>query len=79
MVSMLAIRPKVCRFKPIRGKGFLRMIKMYSMHSSGEEVKQDTPCRKILWHVKVTCKYEQKTVQVQIHDSLHAFFLLATR
>jgi hypothetical protein len=31
MVSLLFIRPKVCGFKPGRGDGFLRAIKIRSM------------------------------------------------
>jgi hypothetical protein len=53
MVSMLAIRPKVGRFN-IEGNRFLRAIKIHSTSSFGEEVKLETPCCKILWHVKIT-------------------------
>jgi hypothetical protein len=52
MVGVYAIRPKVCRFKPGRGDGFLREIKIHSMPSSGGEVKPEAPCHNILRHVK---------------------------
>jgi hypothetical protein len=53
-------RPKVRRFKPGRGDVFLGAIKISSRPSLGEQVKPEAPCRKILRHVKITCKYEQK-------------------
>jgi hypothetical protein len=39
MVSVLAIRSNVHRFKPIQGDGFLRAIKICSMPSLEGEVK----------------------------------------
>jgi hypothetical protein len=60
MVSMLAIGPKVCMFRLDQGSGFLRAIKIHTMPSFGGEVKPEVPCHKILWYVKITCKYEQK-------------------
>jgi hypothetical protein len=56
MVSMLAFRPKVHRFKPGRGNGFLRVIKISRTPFFGGEVKPVVPCYKILWHVKITYK-----------------------
>jgi hypothetical protein len=52
MVSVLAVGPKVYRFRPGRGDGFLRAIKICSMPSFGGEVKPGAPCSKILPHVK---------------------------
>jgi hypothetical protein len=52
MVSMLATGPRFCRFKPSRGNGLLRAIKIGSMPAFRGEVKLEAPCRKILWHVK---------------------------
>jgi hypothetical protein len=52
MVSVIAIRLKVLRFKPGRSDGFLRVIKVRSRPSFGEEVKPEAPCHKVLWHVK---------------------------
>jgi hypothetical protein len=43
MVSVLAIRPKVRRFKPGQGDGFLRAIKISSTPSFGGEVKLEAP------------------------------------
>jgi hypothetical protein len=61
MVIVLAFGPKVRRFKPGRGYGFLKAIKIRSTHSFGEEVKPSAPCRKILRHArKALGKYEQK-------------------
>jgi hypothetical protein len=47
MVSVLAIRHKVCGFKLGRGDGFLRAIKIGSTPSFEGEVKPETPCCKI--------------------------------
>jgi hypothetical protein len=52
MVSVLAIRPKVCGLKPGQGNGFLRVIKVCSTPSFRGEVKPEAPCRKVLWHEK---------------------------
>jgi hypothetical protein len=49
VVSVLATGPKGRGFKPGRGDGFLRAIKIGSTPSFGWEVK---PCRKIIRHVK---------------------------
>jgi hypothetical protein len=60
MVSVLAIGPKVRGFKPSQGDGFLRTIKIRSTSFLGGERKLSAPCRKILRHVKITSKYEQR-------------------
>jgi hypothetical protein len=52
MVTVLAIGPKVCRFKPGQGDGFLRLIKIRSTPSFGGDVKLEAPRHKILRHVK---------------------------
>jgi hypothetical protein len=52
MVSVFVIGPKVCRFKPGSGDGFLTAIKICSTPSRGGEVKLEAPCHKILQHVK---------------------------
>jgi hypothetical protein len=53
VVSVLAIGPKGCGFKPGRGDGFLRAIKIRSTPSFGWEVKPEVPCRKILGMLKI--------------------------
>jgi hypothetical protein len=52
VVSVLASRPKGCRFEPGQGDGFLRVIKICSTPSFGREVKMEVPRCKILQHVK---------------------------
>jgi hypothetical protein len=52
MVSVFAIGPKVRRFKPCRGDGFLRAIKIRSIPFFGGEITPEAPCRKILQCVK---------------------------
>jgi hypothetical protein len=44
-------------FKPGRGNGFLRAIKIRSTPSFGWEVKPEVPCRKILRHFKDPWRY----------------------
>jgi hypothetical protein len=68
MIIMLAIGPKVCRFKLSRGNGFLRVIKIHSTPSFRGEVKPSAPCREILWHIKKVCEYERYFV-----DTVHNF------
>jgi hypothetical protein len=60
VVSVLVIRPKIRGFKPGQGDGFSTTIKIRSTPSFTVKVKPETPCRKILHHVKITCNYEQK-------------------
>jgi hypothetical protein len=52
VVSVLATGPKYRRFKPGRGNGFLRAIKISSTPSFGGEVKPQIPYRKSLRHFK---------------------------
>jgi hypothetical protein len=52
MVSVLAIGPNGCGFKPGQGDGFLRAIKIHSTPSFRQEVKLEVPCHEILQHVK---------------------------
>jgi hypothetical protein len=59
VVSVLATGPKDRGFKPGRGDGFLRAIKMRSTPSFGWEVKPEVPCRKILRHVKDPLTYQR--------------------
>jgi hypothetical protein len=51
-VSVLATGPKGRGFKPGRGDGFLRAIKIRSTSSFRWDVKPEVPCRKILQNVK---------------------------
>jgi hypothetical protein len=60
MISALAIRFKVRGFKHGQGDGILWTIKIRSTPSFGEEVKPSATCSKILQHIKITCKNEQK-------------------
>jgi hypothetical protein len=48
MVSVCAAESKGRGFKPDRGDGFLRAIKIRSISSFGWEVKPEAPWRKIL-------------------------------
>jgi hypothetical protein len=53
---VLTTGPKVCRFEPGQGDGFLRTIKIRSTHFFGWEVKTEVPCRKVVRHVKELLK-----------------------
>jgi hypothetical protein len=46
VVSVLATGPKVRGFDPTEVDGFLRVIKIRSTTSFGEEVKPSVPCRR---------------------------------
>jgi hypothetical protein len=46
VVSVLATGPKVRGFKPGRGRWILRVIKIRSTPSFGDEVKPSVPCRR---------------------------------
>jgi hypothetical protein len=48
MVTVLVTETKVRAFRPGRGDGFLRAIKIRSTLSFGEAIKPEAPCRKIL-------------------------------
>jgi hypothetical protein len=51
-VIVLAIRPNVREFKPVRGRW---AINVCSATSFGGEIKPSVPCRQILRHVKDPC------------------------
>jgi hypothetical protein len=53
MVSVFVIGPKVRRFKPSQGVGFLGVIKISSTPSFRGEVNPEAPCHKILQHLQV--------------------------
>jgi hypothetical protein len=55
----VVIGPKIRGFKPSQGDGFLTTIKICSKPSFRGKVKQETPCRKILQHVKERYEYER--------------------
>jgi hypothetical protein len=57
VVSVLDAGPTGSGFKPGRGDGFLRVIKIRSTPSFGWEVNPEVPCRKILRHVKDPLRY----------------------
>jgi hypothetical protein len=59
MVSMLATRPKVCRFKPSQANEFLKAIKIHSTPSFRAEVKPEASCHKSLWLVRELYEYEK--------------------
>jgi hypothetical protein len=65
-LCVLVVRPKVSGFKPGRGDGFLREIKIRSTGCFQGKVKPKALCRKILWHVKKTSKYDKNNFQGQI-------------
>jgi hypothetical protein len=56
VLSVLATGPKGRWFKPGRGDGFLRAIKIRST-SFWWEVKPEVPSRKILRHIKDPLRY----------------------
>jgi hypothetical protein len=55
--SVLATGPKGRRFKPGRGDGFLKAIKIRSTPCFGWKVKAEAPCRKIVRLVKDPLTY----------------------
>jgi hypothetical protein len=57
VVSVLATGPKGRGFKPGRGDGFLRVIKIHSTPSFRWEVEPEVPRRKILRHVPHPLRY----------------------
>jgi hypothetical protein len=57
LVSVLATGPKSRGFKPDRGDGFLRAMKIRSTTSFGWEVKPEVPRCKILRYVKDSLRY----------------------
>jgi hypothetical protein len=62
MVSVFAIGHKVRRFKPGKGDGFLRAIKVHSTPSFGGEVNLGAPCHNNLQHIKEPYKCERNTL-----------------
>jgi hypothetical protein len=71
--------PKVRSFKPGRGDGFLRAIKICSTTSFGAEVKPEAPCRKILRFLKISlASVNKNTGYCQVYHSLRPLLLLAT-
>jgi hypothetical protein len=62
---------KGCGSKPGRGDGALRTIKIRNTHSFGWKVKPETPCHKILRHVKITCvKWNAYKVKFSLLSSI---------
>jgi hypothetical protein len=59
MVRVLDTGTKVRGFKPDRGNTYLRLIKLHSTSSFGEEAQSEGPYRKILWHIKELFEYER--------------------
>jgi hypothetical protein len=57
VVSVLVTGPKDRGFKPGRGDGFVRAIKICSTPSFGWEVKPEIPRRNSLRHVKDLLRY----------------------
>jgi hypothetical protein len=62
MMSVFAIEPKVSGFKPGRGDGVLRAMKIRSTLLFGGEVKLSASCRKIVRHVKELCEHERDII-----------------
>jgi hypothetical protein len=78
-LSVLDIGHKVREFKPRRGDIFLKAIRIRSAPSFRGDVNPSAPCRKVLHHIKITCKYEQKYIERLISRSFRSFLLLAAR
>jgi hypothetical protein len=73
--SVLATGPKGRGFKPGRGDGFLRAIKICSTPSFGWEVKPEVSYRKILWHVKDPFEVFQILKKQNSHSFIHSSYL----
>jgi hypothetical protein len=75
IVSVLAIGWKLRRFKPDRGDGFLRALKIRRKESEGGgPMSSDfTACKKSL------ASMNRNTSQDEIHHSLRPFLLLTTK
>jgi hypothetical protein len=78
IVRVLVVGLSVRGFKPDRGDGFLRAIRICRTTSLGEEVKPSAPYRKVLGYLKITCKYEQKYFARPNSYSFRSFLLIAT-
>jgi hypothetical protein len=76
---MLAIRPKVCRFKPGQGQWIFKGDKSPSTTSFGGEVKPAVPCDKILWHDKNPFSMKEKFVCKILEYFSPSFSYYATR
>jgi hypothetical protein len=74
VVGVLTTRPKNRGFKPSRGDGFLRVIKIRSTLSFEQEGKLEVPCRKILWHVEHPLRYFRLKRQ-NSHFFVHSCYL----
>jgi hypothetical protein len=59
-LSCSPLDPRLVGSNSAEDDGLLRAIKIRSTPSFVGEVKPEPPCRKILRHVKITCKYEPK-------------------
>jgi hypothetical protein len=72
VVSVLTTGPKGRGFKPGRGDGFWRAIKIRSTPSFGWKVKPEVPRRKILRHVKDPLMYQRYWIcNIVIPSSIH--------
>jgi hypothetical protein len=67
LIIVLAIDPRFAGSYPAEDNEFLRVIKIRSTTSFGEEVKPSAPCRNILRHVKEHCRYEKIYFVGNIH------------
>jgi hypothetical protein len=63
VVNVLATGPKGRGFKPGRGDGFLRVIKIHSTLSFRWQVKPEAPCCKTLRHVKNLLTYQRYSIR----------------
>jgi hypothetical protein len=70
MLSVLAIGSKVLGFKPDKGAGVLRAIKICSTPPFGGNVKTVAPCCEILRHVKSKSMNEILRIQNPSFPSL---------
>jgi hypothetical protein len=59
MVSVLANGFKVCRFKPVRGNGFLTVIKIHSTPSFGGALNLRPHVVRFYGMLKKSTKYER--------------------
>jgi hypothetical protein len=73
---VLAIGPKVFRFKPGLEDGFLRMLNVHSMTSFRGEAKLLAPCYKFLWHIKNPLRYVRDINRQNVGAISHCFSAL---
>jgi hypothetical protein len=78
LIIVLAIDPRFAGSYPAEDSEFLRVIKIRSTTSFGEEVKPSALCRNILRRVKEHCRYEKILVYFvrKIHCHFFAKLLL---